>query len=164
MLRPATSTDPGQGLLRAEHFQIAYATRDIDAACDLLRAAHGIETFRRLEGQLPAGGTIRVDLAWVGGIMIELLCASGAGSAIYMDRLQPGAAMTLHHLGYLVDAAQWRALMARVETQGHAMPHVSFNAGFMNSCFVDAPGLGHYLEYLCPEPAGLAFFESVPGN
>jgi hypothetical protein len=29
-------------------------------------------------------------------------------------------------------------------------------------CFVDAPVLGHYLEYFLPKQAGLDFFHSVP--
>jgi hypothetical protein len=44
------------------------------------------------------------------------------------------------------------------------MPHVSDNPGFMQSCFVDAPELGHYLEYIFPSPAGAEFLSSVPGN
>ncbi len=167
MLRPALRADPANGLLRAAHFQVAYATNDIERAQALFRDRYGIGQWARLEGALPAGGKIRVELAWVGTVMYELMSASGAGSAIYMDRLPdaPGFQLNHHHLGYLLDDdAQWDALMASVERKGHAMPHVSHNAGFMKSCFVDAPELGHYLEYICPDAAGLAFFESVPGN
>jgi hypothetical protein len=164
MLRPAALPDPANGLLCAEHFQIAYATVDIDAACALVAAQHGVREFRRLEGQTPSGAQMRVELAWVGGFMIELLTSSGPGSEIYMSRVRPDAPMTLHHLGYLVDEAGWEALMARVASENIALPHVSHNAGFMKSCFVDPPGLGHYLEYICPEAAGVAFFEGVPAS
>ncbi len=167
MIRPASSFDPAAGLLRTEHFQMAYATNDIDHACALFRDRYGIREFRRLEGPLAAGGHIRVELAWVGTIMYELLTAHGEGSSIYMSRLPPGDGFRLkhHHLGYMIaDDAGWAALMAEVETKGHTLSHLSHNTGFMKSCFVDAPELGHYLEYICPEPAGLAFFESVPGN
>jgi len=165
--RSIASPDRQGGLLQAEHFQIAYATNDIDRACDLFAAQMGISAFRRLEGELPAGGHIRVELAWVGAVMIELLTASGPGSAIYMDRLptQPGFALRHHHLGYLVnDVAQWDALLAKAAQAGFAVPHQNDNAGFLRSCFVDATPLGHYLEYILPEPAGLAFFRDVPAN
>lgn len=162
-LRPAL----GKGLLLAEHFQVAYATNDIDQACSLFRDRFGIGRYARLEGTLPAGGSIRVELAWVGTVMIELMTASGAGSAIYMDRLPQGEGFALrhHHLGYLVaDAAEWDGLIAKAADCGFAVPHQNDNVGFMRTCFVDATPLGHYLEYILPEPAGLEFFRSVPAS
>jgi hypothetical protein len=167
MDRPPLIPDPASGILRAAHFQMAYATNDIDRAQALFGQRYGIRNWTRLEGQMPSGGQIRVELAWVGTIMYELLTASGEGSAIYMDRLPQGGGFKLrhHHLGYLLgSAAEWEALLAEVAAQGHPLPHVSHNPGFMNSCFVDAPELGHYLEYICPEPAGTAFFAGVARN
>lgn len=167
MLRPTLQADPKAGLLCTEHFQIAYATNDIERAQALFKARYGIAHWARLEGALPSGGHIRVELAWAGGVMVELMTASGEGASIYMDRLPEGEGFALkhHHCGYLLaDDDAWDALMDRVVREGHAMPHASHNKGFMKSCFIDAPELGHYLEYICPEPAGLAFFESVPGQ
>ena len=164
--RPCATFSPGEGLLRTEHFQMAYATNDIDRACDIFRARFGIREFRRLEGQLPSGGFIRVELAWVKTLMYELITASGPGSELYVGRL-PGAGFAIrhHHLGFLIhDEAQWNALMGAIERGEWQMPSKSNNPGFLQSCFVDVPELGHYFEYIFPEPAGLAFFESVPGN
>lgn len=164
--RPRATFDPAEGLLRTEHFQMAYATNDIDRACDIFKDRYGIKAFRRLEGRLPAGGDIRVELAWVGTIMYELITASGPGSDLYVGRLPgDGFAIRHHHLGFLIhDVAEWNALMREIERGKWIMPSRSSNPGFMQSCFVDAPELGHYFEYLFPEPAGLAFFEDVPGN
>ncbi len=158
--------DPASGLLHAEQFQMAYATNDIDRACVLFRQRFGIGEFRRLEGPLPAGGHIRVELAWVGGIMYELLTATGPGSDLYVGRLPSNDfAVRHHHLGFLIhNQEQWDGLMATVTRNGATLLSKSHNPGFMQSCFVDAPELGHYFEYIFPEPAGLAFFESVPGN
>jgi hypothetical protein len=157
--RSAIAIAPELGLLRAEHFQVAYATGDIDQALALFATRYGVTQWARLEGALATGGHIRVELAWMGTVMIELLSAHGEGAGIYMDRLA-GQALRLHHLGYLIDDdAQWDALM---RCHGDRLAHVSHNTGFMKSCFVDAPELGHYLEYICPEPAGRAFFQSVP--
>lgn len=164
LARPPAAFDAGAGLLRTEHFQMAYATNDIDRACDILRQRYGVREFRRLEGQLPAGGHIRVELAWIGPIMYELITASGPGSDIYIGRLpDSGFALRHHHLGYLIrDDGQWETLMRAVERDGWSMPHLSHNKGFMKSCFIDAPELGHYLEYICPEQAGVDFFDNVP--
>jgi len=164
--RPRAAFGPGDGLLRKDHFQVAYATNDIERACDLFAKQLGIRQFRRLEGQMPAGGQIRVELAWVGGTMYELISASGPGSDIYVGRLPPGGfAIRHHHLGFLIhDEAQWAALESDAARIGRTLLAKSHNAGFLRSCFVDVPELGHYFEYIFPEPAGIEFFESVPAN
>lgn len=164
--RPKARFTPAGGLLRNDHFQIAYATNDIDRACDIFSNQFGIREFRRLEGTMPAGGHIRVELAWVGGTMYELITASGPGSDIYADRLPSGSfAMKHHHLGFLIhDQQQWDALESDAARIGRRLLAKNNNAGFLQSCFVDVPELGHYFEYLFPEPAGIAFFENVPGN
>jgi hypothetical protein len=166
MKRPSAAFSPAAGLLRTEHFQMAYATNDIERARKLFQARYGIETFRRLEGPMPAGGYIRVELAWVGSIMYELISAEGPGSALYMDRLpNTDFAIRHHHLGFLIHTeAEWNELLAQIAANGWSMPYRNHTPGFLQSCFVDVPDLGHYFEYLFPEPAGLAFFEDVPGN
>jgi hypothetical protein len=166
MLRPGSIYNPGSGLLRTEQFQIAYATNDIARARELFRERYGIRAFRTLEGPLPAGGHIHVELAWVGNTMYELLTASGPGSALFVSHLPAGEfAIRHHHLGFLInDEQQWQALLGEIESKGWNMPSKSSHPGFMQSCFVEAPELGHYLEYLFPEPAGIAFFENVPAN
>lgn len=166
MERPGSAFSPAAGLLRAEQFQMAYATNDIERARTLFQQRYGIRQFRRLEGQLPAGGHIHIELAWVGTIMYELLTADGPGSDIYVGRL-PTAEFVIrhHHLGFLIhDDTEWQELMSEIECNGWSMPSKNCTPGFIQSCFVDVPELGHYFEYLFPEPAGLEFFASVPGN
>jgi hypothetical protein len=164
--RPGASLDAVRGLLHAEHFQVAYATSDMAAAKALFVERFGIREFRQLSGDLPAGGEIHVELAWLGPVMYELLTARGPGSELYIGRLPAeGFAIRHHHLGYLVhDRAQWDALMAEIAREGRDMPHRRCNPGFLESCIVDAPELGHYLEYILPEEAGRRFFEDVPRN
>ena len=156
--------DPAAGLLRAEHFQLAYATTDMDQACDLLGRRLGIREFAKLGGPMPEGGTIDARFAWVGTVMYELLYAEGPGSDIYMARLRatPGFAMRQHHLGFLVhEPAQWHAAVAAAEALGYAVPWRSSNP-LVEACFVDVPELGNFLEYLLPTQIGLDFFASVP--
>lgn len=165
--RTATGFDPAKGLLHAEHFQMAYATNDIEAAKRLFGERLGVREWRQLAGQMPSGGHIHVELAWVGSIMYELITATGKGSALYMDRLPQSEGFQLkhHHLGYLIRSeAQWDGLLSSAKQNGWPMVHQSHTAGFMQSCFIDAPELGHYLEYLFPEPAGMEFFRSVPNQ
>jgi hypothetical protein len=166
MQRPDATCNPAAGLLRSDHFQMAYATNDIERARALFQDRYGIKAFRRLDGPLPAGGHIHIELAWSGSIMYELLTADGPGSELFIGRLPTDEfAIRHHHLGFLIhNEQQWNALLAEIRRGGWAMPSISHNPGFMQSCFVEVPDLGHYFEYLFPEPAGLAFFESVPGN
>jgi extradiol dioxygenase family protein len=164
--RPSATYRPGSGLLRNDHFQVAYATNDIDRACDMFSNQLGIKEFRRLEGPMAAGGHARVELAWVGGTMYELIAASGPGSDIYVSRLPSGSfAIRHHHLGFLIhDEAQWHALESDAARIGKTLLEKSNSPGFLQKCFVDVPELGHYFEYIFPEQAGIDFFESVPGN
>lgn len=166
MKRPETAVRPSDGLLLTEHFQVAYATNDMTRARQLFQDQYGIGEFRRLEGPLPAGGHIHVELAWVGTVMYELLTAEGPGSELYVGKLSAEEfAIRHHHLGFMLhNETQWNALMDRIRKTGATLLSHTNNPGFLQSCFVDAPELGHYLEYFLPEPAGLEFLESVPGN
>ena len=167
LTRPPSAFDPAQGVLRAEQFQIAYATNDIEQAQALFAERLGVTQWRALDGPTSEGGEIDVRLAWVGPTMYELITCNGPGSELYMDRLPagPGFKLKHHHLGLLIhDEAEWNALLAEAEVKGHKVPRISLNAQFMTSCFVDVPELGHYLEYLWPAQAGKDFFEGVPGN
>ena len=162
--RAAPLGEPGEGLLLAEHFQMAYVTTDIERACELFGSRLGIRRFSRLEGRLPAGGHIRAEFAWVGTIMYELISASGPGSEIYMDRLPAGDSFRIkhHHLGFLLrDREQWNAMMSRAHASGWSVPYHNVNP-LVEVCFVDAVELGHYLEYFLPHQAGLDFFGGVP--
>ncbi len=162
--RPTEGFDPAAGLLLSEHFQMAYATSDIEAARALFMERLGIREFRRLEGPLAQGGYIRTDLVWVGTIMYELIQAEGPGSEIYMDRLPAGDGLRIrhHHLGYLIhNQAQFDGMLAQAARNGWPVPYRNRNS-LLEVCFVDVPELGHYLEYLFPVQAGIDFFSSVP--
>ena len=86
--RPAAAFDPGAGLLIAEQFQMAYVTTDIERGLDLLGKRLGIRQFARLEGQMPEGGLIRAEFAWVGTADVRGDRARpGPAPTIYMSRL-----------------------------------------------------------------------------
>jgi hypothetical protein len=165
--RPDLILAPATGLMRNDHFQMAYATNDIDRACAIFSDRFGIKNFRRLEGALPEGGHIRIELAWVGTMMYELLSARGPGSEIFRYRTPEGDDFFIrhHHLGYLVhDRAAWDGLDRDAERIGRKVLSKNTTPGFLSKCFVDAPELGHLLEYIFPEQAGIDFFQSVPAN
>ncbi|TAL01057.1 MAG: hypothetical protein EPO08_11630 [Rhodospirillaceae bacterium] len=162
--RPPERFSPGKGVLRNDHFQMAYVTSDIARACAIFTDRYGLREYQRMEGEMPGGGYIRIALAWAGGTMFELIQAEGAAAAFYTDRLPPaGFAIRHHHLGYFIrNEPEWEALGKEIETGGWKVVFNSNMEGFMRACYIEAPELGHYLEYILPEPAGIDFFNSVP--
>ncbi len=165
--RPESSFDPKKGLLRNEHFQVAWATNDIERARALLRDRYGIPGYRQLKGELPSGGHIHIELAWVGTTMYELVTASGPGSDVFMQDLPEGDdfAMRFHHLGFVVgDRAGWEELQRWISEGDFPVRSANHTEGFMRTCIIEAPELGHCLEFFLLEEAGLEFLENVPAN
>jgi len=158
--RPTSDYNISHGPLMGEQFQIAYATNDIERSKLIFQNTYGIKAFCSLQGQMPAGGHIQVALAWVGNTMYELLTASGPGAELYMSQLHPtNYDIKLHHLGFIIPThASWLQLHDYFSDNNIPLLYNNHTEGFMHTCFIDAPELGHYLEYLYPAPAGLDFF------
>jgi extradiol dioxygenase family protein len=164
--RPDSILAPGNGLLRNDCFQVAYATNDIERACSVFAQRFGVKEFRRLAGQLPAGGHIHVELGWAGNTMYELFQCTGPGSDFFNTVLPAeGFAIRHHHLGFLIeDMAGWEALHEEIKQGGWTLHSNSHNVGFLRACIVEIPELGHYMEFILPEAAGKNFFANVPSN
>ena len=62
------------------------------------------------------------------------------------------------------NAAFWEALEQEIERGGWKVASKSDNKGFLKAYIIEAPDMGHYLEYIYPEVAGIAFFEGVPSS
>jgi catechol 2,3-dioxygenase-like lactoylglutathione lyase family enzyme len=166
LTRPEPRYAPGSGLFRNDHFQIAYATNDMDRAVALFTERFGIREFRRLAGPTAAGGQVRMEIGWGGGVMYELLWAEGPGSEIFRAGLpQSGFAIRPHHLGYHVPTAEaWEAVQQEIEATGMKIVHRTAIPGFLQAVIVDDTELGHFLEYIFPEDGGVQFFETAPSN
>jgi hypothetical protein len=156
--------DPAKGLLQNEHFQIAYVTNDIDQAVEVFQRRFGVPGFRESDAELPSGATIKVRAAWLGGVAYEITCGQGPGMELWACGA-PGAGFVLrhHHLGFLVpDEAAWAALEQAIARGGWTVRQRSDHPGFGRIACVEAPELGHYLEYIMPGPELLARFEATP--
>jgi len=166
MKRPVPVFAPEKGLLNNDHFQVSYATNDIERAIRVFGDRFAIRNFQRIGGELPRGGQISVALAWVGGTIYELITGSGPGTEFYTAKLPTDDfSIQHHHLGYLVYGDEsWAALETVIARGGWTIVHKNDDSDFMKSCYVEVPELGHYLEYMCPSATGLAFFENVPNN
>jgi hypothetical protein len=164
--RPPKTLKPGDGLLRNDHFQLAYVTNDLDRARAIFSERYGVRDYLHLPADLPAGGHLDLALAWAGGVMYELVQGRGPGSEFYTSRLPADEfAIRHHHLGYFVESqAGWDALMQEIERGGWTVAFRNDLPGFLSACYIEAAEMGHYLEYMYCEAEGLALFETVPNN
>jgi hypothetical protein len=164
--RPDAALSSGPGLVRHDHFQIAWNTTDMDRALAIFEQRHGVKEWRRLEGPMPQGGKVRMEIGWAGGVMYELLWAEGPGSDIFRSGLPAeGFAVRPHHLGYYVPTAEaWDAVQKDVEHAGLKVVHTTHVPGFLQAIIVEEPDLGLFLEYIFPEAGGMQFFETAPSN
>jgi len=159
--RPRSEAGAG-GSLAFELFQTAYVTSDLKHATQLLGDRYGIGQWTIFD----PGGGMQIGLAWVHGHQIEIIQAVGTGIALYTDWLPQtdDFAIRLHHFGYYIhDDAEWVAMEQMLEREGRPIIFGG-DGGFMQFAYVDAPELGHYLEYVYPSAEGKAFFESVASN
>lgn len=162
--RPTGSGKGAFSLLGGEHVQVAYVTSDIEEACSTFRAHYGVPDFHAIEADIPAGGKMSVRLAWAGGVMIELIAASGPGSEFYTKRLAPdGFSIRFHHLAYILeDEAAWATLHSEIEKRKLKIVLEGDAPGFMKFCYIEAEHLDHYLEYFLLEPSAIQLFETLP--
>jgi extradiol dioxygenase family protein len=164
--RPTAKLGPGQGLYRNDLFQIAYVTNDIERALKIFADRYGVKEWRRLQGDMPAGGRIRVEFGWAGGVLLEVTQADGPGSEFYREVLpKEEFAIRFHHLGYFIPTeAAWQALLKEIDAGGVKVLNKTNAPGFVQARIVQAPDLGHYIEYIFPEAGGIAFFLGAPSN
>ncbi len=156
----------GSSLLGREHAHSAWVTNDLDQAIEVFSRRYGVASFTFIEGDMPAGGHIRVAFAWAGGQVLEIIMASGPGTDFYNEMLpESGFAIRFHHLGFIVhDEAGWRELEADLQAGDWPIAHQTLTGDFIDAYYIKAPELGHYLEYVRPLSAGVGFYASVPAN
>jgi extradiol dioxygenase family protein len=164
--RPAAKFGAGEGLYRNDLFQVAYVTNDIERALQIFADRYGVKEWRRMEGDLKEGGHIRVEFGWAGGSLFEVTQADGAGSDLYRQGLPDGEfAIRFHHFGYFIPTeAAWQALLKEIDEGGVKVFNETNVPGFLQARIVEAPDLGHWIEYIYPEAGGIAFFQGAPSN
>ena len=162
--RAVSACDPARGLLSAEHFQMGYVTHDMARAEEFFRTRFGVKEFRPTEGDLEGGGHISVRSVWIGTVMYEIIQATGPGSELYADFMPAGdCPVRLHHFGFLIpDEEGWAMLEDAIVRDGWTVRHRSDHPGYVRALYVEAPELGHYLEYVLPAPALLDRFRATP--
>ncbi|MCB2060185.1 MAG: hypothetical protein R3E09_08220 [Novosphingobium sp.] len=165
LCRPVPIYDPGKGLLHNDHYHIAYVTNDVDRAVEVFRDRFGVSEFRTNDNAQENGSTICVRSVWIGGMMYEICQGSGPGMDLYTDWAAPDGefVLKLHHFGYLVpDDDAWDVLEDQLDRGGWTVRSRSDIPGFVRACFVEAPELGHFLEFVQPGAGLLERMNATP--
>jgi len=147
------------------HFQIAYATNDLDQAKTLFAERFAIRDW--ITPPVPQnGGADRAALAWKGNGQFELVEPGPAGNSVYRNWLREdgGFALRLHHLGYIVEAP-FDGIPMACDRAGYPVAFDSGPQSVGRWLFADShQALGHYLEFVMLTDAGRAFDRSIPRN
>src|SRR5271165_2094440 len=93
-------------LPNARHSQVAYVTNDLDAAAALLERNYGAPGFYKFDTMQsgvakPGDPQLRIGLARVGGVEIELIEPLGSTAPMFSQVLPPGGAalaIRFHHV------------------------------------------------------------------
>ena len=137
-------------------YQLAYVTPDLDQGIALLEQQYGVPAFKGLGGDnfvennvwTPDGDRdigMRVAIATVGHLTIEVLQPVSGATEIFTDMLLPGQPLRLHHIGMRTNDLD--AVRAGHEAAGR---QIVMAGGYKLAKFiyVDARAtLGHFLEY-----------------
>jgi hypothetical protein len=150
----------------ASHSQVAYVTNDIEAAAALLERefdAPGFFIFSNVRpGMEQTGGAeLRIGLARVGGVEIELIEPIGDTAPLFSDVLAGGEGLKLrfHHICARIDGPieNWHAHAASIDTVAHPIVYGGEFGDDLRFFYTDERAtLGHYLEHVWMSPALLA--------
>lgn len=150
-----------------EFFQLGYVSHDLERAIAHYQEHHGIERFAMFDNRamLEAEGSdapfMRVALAYLGPVMIELIEPEPGRDSIYAHALRADGGIALHHLGYLVEPAAFAGLEADLVANDVDIPIV--RRGSMALLYADTrPMSGLFSEFVQRSDALDAFFADVP--
>ena len=142
----------------SQHSQIAYVTNDMDGAVRTFQDIYGAPGFYQFsnvgpDGAIGDGPQLKIALARVGGIEIELIEPIGDTAALFRDVLPAGQdlAIRFHHVAIRIAGgiAEWDAHVASIDYDRH--PKV-FEGGLgddLRFFYTDERSrLGHYVEHV----------------
>jgi hypothetical protein len=141
-----------------QHSQIAYVTNDIEAAARLFAEQYdtpGFFIFSNIQPGMEQLGSpeLRIGLARVGGVEIELIEPIGDTAPLFRDILPPTDDLVIrfHHVAIRVEGslADWEAHVASIDTDAHPIAYGGGMGDDMRFFYTDERGtLGHYVEHI----------------
>lgn len=153
--------------------QIAYVTTDYEQALGQFANHYGVSEWMHLpESEIEVGdgavGRLKVGLAYVGDLQLELIEPCGGDDSVYRSSLPDnGFAVRFHHVAQLMESgAELDAALAAAEAQGVPIAIHGTIAGGMGRYFYTdhRSSLGHFIEHIWYAPEVRPIFEQIPRN
>lgn len=138
-------------------FQLAWVTRDLDAAIGAFALRLPDASFSRHAIDLPCAGrtdncVARIGVAWRGQQQIELIEPVAGAVELYRDALPPdGQVAAFHHVGIKVtgDEDAWHSRRASLVEDGSTIALEGGEAGRVRFAYFDLrAALGHFVELI----------------
>lgn len=155
----------------ARHSQIAYVTNDLDAAIRLFEREYGAPGFFVFSNvppgvENPEGPVLKIALANVGGVEIELIEPQGDSAPLFSDPLPagPDLAIVFHHIATRIDGplANWDRHVASIDTTRHNIVFEGAMGDDLRYIYTDeCSSLGHFVEHVWMSPTILAQMAAV---
>jgi hypothetical protein len=157
-----------QYLPTGDFFQLGYVTGDLDKSMTFFRESQGVDSFFTFDTRAlfpdgdPSRSHVRVGLAYLGTVMIELIEPDAKNAGIYGDALRGDGGLMLHHLGYLITPDVHAGLVDRLTHSGIAVPAASDGAGIAYIYADTRKQNGLFTEFVRKCDSSAEFFASVP--
>jgi hypothetical protein len=142
----------------AAHSQVAYVTSDLDRALAAFRDDYGVPAFYVFANDMPGlvqsdGARLRIALALVGGVEIELIEPQGDSAPLFSQALPADGsfAIRFHHVAIRIDGTlvDFEAHMASIDPARHPVVWQGAMGDVMRYAYTDErPALGHFVEHV----------------
>lgn len=145
----------------ARHSQIAYVTNDLDAAAALFERDYGAPGFYKFDNAQvaqPGDPQLRIGLARVGGVEIELIEPVGAAASMFSRHLpedRSELAIRFHHVAIRIEGSldDWERHRAAIDTRLHPIAFQGALGDLLRFFYTDErTALGHYVEHVWMSP------------
>jgi hypothetical protein len=146
---------------KARHSQIAYVTNDLDAAAALFERDYGAPGFYKFDNAQvaqPGDPQLRIGLARVGGVEIELIEPVGATAPMFSRPLPEDRsefAIRFHHVAIRIEGSldDWERHRAAIDTRLHPIAFQGALGDLLRFFYTDERTvLGHYVEHVWMSP------------
>lgn len=146
----------------AAHSQVAYVTSDLDRALAVFRDDYDVPAFYVFANDAPGlvqsnGARLRIALAMVGGVEIELIEPQGDSAPLFSQALPADGvfAIRFHHVAIRIDGtlADFEAHMASIDRARHPVVWHGAMGEMLRYAYTDErSALGHFVEHVWMHP------------
>ena len=159
--------------INAHHQQLAYITNDLDQAVAMFERVYQAPGFFVFTNAGTNAASVddpqlRIALANVNGVEIELIEPVGGGDALFKEVLphSPGLHVVFHHVAIRIDGPldNWLAHVASIDTEQHKIVLQGAMGDMLRYLYTDERGhIGHYVEHVWMSPDLLGqMYAAVP--